>query len=150
MRETLQRDRSVQSPYIRCYEINSPCRVPCWSVRDIARERVVATRGNIPRLRLAARYPPPRANPPRALNINRSAAERSAARGASRPSSHLSSQPTTDGESVWDFPRRRSQPRSDPSSAKGDSFLPHPQGVTLPDGASGWQRCRGSKLRLYV
>lgn len=54
VRETLQRDRAVQSPYIRCYE-NPPCRVPCWSSGARYRER--ARRFNereYPRPRLAA------------------------------------------------------------------------------------------------
>lgn len=110
VRETLQRDRAVQSPYIRCYEINSPCRVPCWSVvRDIARARRCNKR-EYPRLRLTTPVVIPLlANPPRALNINRLAAERSAARGASHSSSHLTSQPTADDEYVRDFSRQRSQ-----------------------------------------
>ena len=65
VRETLQRDRSVQSPYIRCYEINFPYRVPCWSVRDIShRESALLQREEIspvcawpPALSLSSRTP---------------------------------------------------------------------------------------------
>lgn len=96
LRETLQRDRAVQSPYNRCYENPSwSCAVLVSGARYIASEQ--ARRHN------EREYPPsaldhPRlviplltSPPPRALNINRSAAERSAARGASRSPLHLTS-----------------------------------------------------------
>lgn len=103
---------------------------------EISRERVVPTRGNNPRPRLAAPagHPPPHEPPPRALNINRSAAERSAARGAPRSSSHLSRrQPTANPCGISS--RRRSQRGA--FRRKETSFLPHLQGVTLPGDTSG-------------
>lgn len=55
VRETLQRDRAVQSPYIRCYE-NPPCRVPCWSSGARYRESALFQReGIIP----VCAWPPP-------------------------------------------------------------------------------------------
>lgn len=74
-----------------------PCRVSCWAVvRDIARAHCCNER-EYPHLRLASTVIPLLTNhPPRALNINRSAAERSATRGASRSRRHISRrQPTT-------------------------------------------------------
>jgi len=60
VRETLQRDRAVQSPYICCYEVNSPCRVPWSVVRNIARARCYKEKEYPSAL---DRHPPPRELP---------------------------------------------------------------------------------------
>lgn len=96
VRETLQRDRAVQSPYIRCYEVNPPLSCAVLVSARYRESALLRREGISPSALGHPRCHPSSREPPRALNINRSAAERSAARGASLSSLHLSSQPTAD------------------------------------------------------